>query len=73
MPSKTSTRVQLELSPVSMKRLRSLKDKTEASSYAEVTKNALKLYEHMIDLARSGDTLLVHDKKGITRELKLFF
>ncbi|MEK7176811.1 MAG: hypothetical protein AAB719_00725 [Patescibacteria group bacterium] len=56
-----------------MKRLRSLKDKTEASSYAEVTKNALKLYEHMIDLARSGDTLLVHDKKGITRELKLFF
>jgi hypothetical protein len=67
-----TTRVQFELPPASMERLKVLKDKTEANSYAEVTKNAFKLYERMIELAESGHTFLLRDKKGQTRELELF-
>jgi hypothetical protein len=68
-----TTRVQIELPPASMERLKSLKDKTEASSYAEVTKNAFKLYERMIELAESGSVFLVRDAKGNTKELEIFF
>jgi hypothetical protein len=37
------TRVQFDLSPRAMKLLMELKDKTDAASYGEVVKNALKL------------------------------
>jgi hypothetical protein len=46
--AKETTRVQMEMPPKSMERLAALKDKTEASSYAEVVKNALRLYEALI-------------------------
>ena len=42
-------RVQFDLPPRSMERLNALKLKTEASSYAEVVKNALRLYEALIE------------------------
>jgi hypothetical protein len=70
---KDTTRVQIELPPASMERLRVLKEKTEATSYAEVTKNAFKLYERMIELFESGNTLLVRDPHGNVKELELFF
>jgi dihydroxyacid dehydratase/phosphogluconate dehydratase len=73
MKEKETTRVQIELPEASMERLKALKEKTEATSYAEVTKNAFKLYERMIELAESGSVLLVRDKKGNTKELELFF
>jgi hypothetical protein len=69
---KETTRVQFELPSSSIERLKALKDKTEAASYAEVAKNALKLYERMIDLADSGQKLLIRDKRGETKELELF-
>jgi hypothetical protein len=68
-----TTRVQIELPPASMERLKALKDKTEASSYAEVTKHAFKLYERMIELAESGSVFLIRDKQGNTKELEIFF
>jgi Arc/MetJ-type ribon-helix-helix transcriptional regulator len=40
-----TTRVQLELPEPSMERLKALKDKTEAASYAEVIKNSLRFDE----------------------------
>ena len=70
---KDTTRVQIELPPASMERLRVLKEKTEATSYAEVTKNAFKLYERMIELTESGNTLLVRDPHGNVKQLELFF
>lgn len=48
MSDKKTTRVQLELAEKSMNRLMRLKDKTEAVSYAEVIKNALRIYEKLI-------------------------
>jgi hypothetical protein len=44
MPMAT-TRVQLQLPEKAMTRLRSLKEETEAASYAEVIKSALIYYE----------------------------
>ena len=46
-------RVQFDLAPRSMERLNALKAKTEAASYAEVVKNALRLYEALKAVSRS--------------------
>ncbi|MBS0279393.1 MAG: ribbon-helix-helix protein, CopG family, partial [Proteobacteria bacterium] len=46
---RTTTRVQLEMPPQAMDRLTRLKEKTEAASYAEVIRNALRLYEALVD------------------------
>jgi hypothetical protein len=69
---RTTTRIQLELPTASMERLTLLKKKTEATSYAEVTKNAFKLYERLMQLADDGQTLCVRDKDGSTRDLEIF-
>lgn len=69
---KNTTRVQMELPEKSMQRLSDLKDKTEASSYAEVLKNALRLYESLIDEIEAGKTLFVKDKEGNVSEYKIF-
>lgn len=61
--AKSSTRVQFELPEVSMNRLIALKEKTEASSYAEVFKNSLRLYEDLINQFDSGNEFIVRDKK----------
>jgi hypothetical protein len=55
-----------------MERLNALKEKTEASSYAEVVKNALKLYEGLIEEVEAGKQFLVRDEKGVVAPYKLF-
>ena len=66
------TRVQLEFAPRSMERLNALKLKTEASSYAEVVKNALRLYEALIEETESGKQFLTRDRDGVVAPLRLF-
>jgi hypothetical protein len=56
-----------------MERLKALKDNTEGSSYAEVTKNAFRLYERVISLSEAGHTLLVRDSRDNIQELELLF
>jgi hypothetical protein len=70
--AKETTRVQMELSEKSIQRLKNLKDKTEASSYAEVTKNAYRLYEKLIEQSEEGSVFCVKDKVGNIRELEIF-
>ena len=70
--STAKSRVQFDLSPRAMKLLVDLKDKTEAASYAEVFKNALKLYDGLIAEAERGGEFLVRDKDGNISSLKLF-
>ncbi len=57
-------RVQLDLPARSMERLNDLKDMTEAASYAEVIRNALRLYEDMAQKAASGREFLIRDTSG---------
>jgi hypothetical protein len=74
MEGKTkSTRVQLELPQRSFDRLKSLKDKTEAASYSEVLKNALRLYESVIAQYEDGRRLYVKNSDGALVEYEVFF
>lgn len=68
----TLKRVQLDLSEQSMERLLLLKHKTDSASYAEVVRNALKLYEALIQKSESGNTFLIRDKDGKTSEYEIF-
>lgn len=65
-------RVQFDLAPRSMERLNALKVKTEAASYAEVVKNALRLYEALIEETESGKQFLIRDKDGNISPYRLF-
>ena len=70
---KKTTRVQLELPESSMERLKALRDKTEAVSYAEVIKNSLRLYEALIREAESGNQVCIKDSKGTETAYRLIF
>lgn len=72
MSKKDTVRVQMELPPMAIERLKALKDKTEATSYAEVTKNAYRLYDMIIEMQESGRSLMVKEPNGEIRELQIF-
>ena len=72
MSKKETVRVQMELPQPAIDRLKTLKDKTEAASYAEVTKNAYRLYDMIIEMQESGRSLLVKEPSGEIRELQIF-
>ncbi len=56
-----------------MQRLTELKELTEASSYAEVIRNAPQLYEGLIRESQDGKRFLVEDKTGKQSPLPIFF
>lgn len=71
---KKTTRVQLELPVKSMERLTTLKTKAEASSYSEVIKNALRLYEAMIEEVEAGNEIFIkYKEKEVIVPYKIFF
>jgi Arc/MetJ-type ribon-helix-helix transcriptional regulator len=70
---KKTTRVQLELPESSMERLRALRERTEAASYAEVMKNALRLYEALIKEADSGNQVCVKSTDGTETAYRMIF
>ena len=55
-----------------MERLNALKLKTEASSYAEVVKNALRIYEALIEETDAGKQVLVRDAAGTVSPYRFF-
>ncbi len=71
-PTRATTRVQLELPPQAMDRLTRLKDRTEAASYAEVIRNALRLFEALIDEHEKGAEFSLKRADGETVAYKIF-
>jgi hypothetical protein len=67
-----SHRLQFDLPPSSMERLTTLKQKTEATSYPEVVKNALRLYEALIGESEAGKQFMVRDAAGMVSPYRLF-
>lgn len=67
-----TTRVQLEMPPQAMERLQQLKEKTEAASYAEVIRNALRLYEALIAEAERGAEFQVKEPDGTSVPYRIF-
>ncbi len=56
-------RIQIVMSPEAANRLERLLEKTDASSLAEVTRNALRLYEAVIDEVAAGNQFFL-EKDG---------
>jgi Arc/MetJ-type ribon-helix-helix transcriptional regulator len=71
-PARETTRVQLELPPQAMERLQRLKDKTEAASYAEVIRNALRVFEALTNEHDQGAEFLVKRKDGSVATYQVF-
>ena len=69
---RTTTRVQLEMPPQAMERLQKLKERTEAASYAEVIRNALRLFEALVDEHENGSEFSLKRKSGETVAYKIF-
>jgi hypothetical protein len=62
----------MELSSGSFARLNKIKELTEASSYTEVMKDALRLYEYFVKKDSEGSDFLVRSKNGDMSEIKIF-
>jgi hypothetical protein len=71
-PERATTRVQLELPPQAMERLQRLKERTEAASYAEVIRNALRLFEALIAEHEKGAEFALKQPGGEIVAYRLF-
>jgi hypothetical protein len=66
------TRLNMLLPKKTVDRLNTLKKETEASSSAEVVKNALRLYEAIVSDAKEGKEFCAIDKDGKITSYRLF-
>lgn len=57
----TQKRVQINLSERAYNRLEELKSKTDALSAADVVREALRVYEALVDEVNSGKTIVLED------------
>jgi Arc/MetJ-type ribon-helix-helix transcriptional regulator len=69
---RATTRVQLEMPPQAMERLQKLKDRTEAASYAEVIRNALRLFEALVEEHEKGAEFSLKRADGENVQYKIF-
>ena len=69
---RATTRVQLEMPPQAMERLQRLKERTEAASYAEVIRSALRLFEALVDEHEKGSEFALKRAGGETLAYKIF-
>jgi hypothetical protein len=69
---RSTTRVQLEMPPQAMERLQRLKEKTEAASYAEVIRNALRVFEALVQEHEAGAEFSLKRPTGETVAYRIF-
>jgi hypothetical protein len=67
-----TTRVQLELPPQAMERLQRLKEKSEAASYAEVIRGALRIFEALLEEHEKGTEITLKRANGEMVAYKIF-
>jgi len=70
--ARTTTRVQLEMPPQAMERLQRLKEHTEAASYAEVIRNALRVFEALMEEHEKGAEFMLKRAGGEMVAYKIF-
>jgi hypothetical protein len=66
------TRINLGLSPRAAARLLMLRQKTDASTNAEVLRNALRLYDALIEEVEKGNEFLIRQTNGEITSYRLF-
>lgn len=64
--------VLLRFDPPAMERLDALCAKTEAATYAEVVRNALRLYEALIDEHERGERFFTRSPDGKITVMRIF-
>jgi metal-responsive CopG/Arc/MetJ family transcriptional regulator len=64
MAEKHKERVQFDFFPEALQRLDNIKEKTEAATRAEVIRNALKVYEWLVNELDSDSTIKVLDRSN---------
>ncbi len=69
---RSTTRVQLEMPTQAMLRLQRMKERTEAASYAEVIRNALRLFEALMDEHEKGSEFSLKRPNGEVVQYKIF-
>jgi hypothetical protein len=69
---RTTTRVQLEMPPQAMERLQRLKERTEAASYAEVIRSALRVFEALVEEHEKGSEFVLKRANGEMMTYKIF-
>jgi hypothetical protein len=67
------TRINLGLSPRAAARLLMLRQKTDASTNAEVLRNALRLYDALIEEVEKGNEFLIRNPNGEVTSYRLFW
>ena len=66
------SRVQIDLTPHAMALLTELKEKTDAATYAEVFRKAMKLYDGIVSEVDRGSEFLIRAKDGKVSEFRMF-
>jgi hypothetical protein len=66
-------RIQFEFSPDAYERLKKLKRETDAQSYAELVRNALRVYEFVVKQEKAGRHLGIVEDGKLTREIEFLF
>jgi hypothetical protein len=69
---RATTRVHLEMPPQAMVRLQKMKERPEAASYAEVIRNALRLFEALVDEHEKGAEFSLKRADGEVVQYKIF-
>lgn len=57
-------RLQIDITEKSFNRLKKLKEKSDATSYADVTNKAYRVYDFFIDAINDGKEVKLTDKNG---------
>jgi hypothetical protein len=65
-PENSKQRIQFDFTTESLKRLAELKEKTDASTKAEVVRNALRLYEWFVNQIEPNSIVEIKDREGKT-------
>jgi len=69
--SKQRHRIQFDFSANMMERLDRLKQSVDASSYAEVVRDAIRVYEWFLEQRKDGNRFLLLKKDGRLKEVEL--
>ena len=67
--ARNTTRIQLELSPEALARLQRLKQRTDATSYSEVARKALRLNAEIVAGLAAGGQFFYADANGNRTEV----
>lgn len=65
-------RIQMDMAPLAVARLQRMQRRTEATSYGETVRNALLLYEQLLDATKDGGVLVIRKADTDTRVLFAF-